>query len=274
MRQCGEFYIDETILNNYGTPLKIEAGFYSSNLISYLVDVLHMPISQIKYKIITNRALKRNTFKEFIKYIFDNCKEKEAKILINSYIGELGRKYNKSNQGFTCTDYDTAMCCWTSAMADKRNATIDHHKGLFLIREQKVERLFSDNTSINRFVVSEAILKCSQLVEACHGEESSLYGYNTDGIYISNPKMTFRNKKDVKFSTKKIGKAYVTDSKLNYFEEHYRENMIYEDYSMKIGKGCIFTGRAGSGKTTKSCQMVMDATNSLVCHLQIKQSKM
>ena len=72
LRQCGEFYINETILNNYGSPLQIEAGFYSSNLISYLVDTLNMPLSQIKYKIVTKKALKPDTFKTFIKYIFDD----------------------------------------------------------------------------------------------------------------------------------------------------------------------------------------------------------
>lgn len=37
-------------------------------------------------------------------------------------------------------------------------------------------------------------------------------------------------KKDTKFSTKKIGKAFVTDSKLYYFEKHYRENLDMNDY--------------------------------------------
>lgn len=187
LRQCGEFYINETILYNYGTPLKIEAGFYSSNLVSYLVAVLHMPLSQIKYKIVTEKALKPETFSEFIKYVFDNLPESEAKKIANSFIGDLGRKFNKVNHGFTCTNYQTVCCCWTSAMAEKKNVTIDYHNGLFLIREQQVNRIFQDKTSINRFVVSEAMLKCLQLIETCHGEDSILYGYNTDGIYITNP---------------------------------------------------------------------------------------
>ena len=133
---CGEFYIDETILNNYSNPIKIEAGFYSSNLVSNLVNELNMPTSQIKYKIVTKKALKPDTFSEFIKYIFDNLKESEAKKLANSFIGELGRKYNKTNQGFTCTEYETATACWTSAMAEGKNVTIDHHDGIFLIRAE------------------------------------------------------------------------------------------------------------------------------------------
>ena len=48
---CGEFHIDETVLNNYGSPIRIEAGFYSYNLVSYLVDTLHMSDqTQDRYK--------------------------------------------------------------------------------------------------------------------------------------------------------------------------------------------------------------------------------
>ena len=46
LRQTGEFYMDETIINNFGCPLKIEAGFYSSNLIYYLVNELNMSTDQ------------------------------------------------------------------------------------------------------------------------------------------------------------------------------------------------------------------------------------
>ena len=198
LRQCGEFYLDETILPNYETPIKIEAGFYSSNLVSYLVDDLNMPLSQIKHKIVTKRALKPDTFSDFIKYTFDNFSESEAKKIANSFIGNLGRKYDRINQGFTCTQYDTAMACWTSGMAEGKNVTIDHHNEIYLIREQKVDRVFSDHTSVNRFVVSQAILKLLQLIQTCHGKDSVLCGYNTDCVYLTNPKTTFKNKKDVK----------------------------------------------------------------------------
>lgn len=50
LRQCGEFYIDETVLYNYGNPIKIQAGFYSSNLVSHLVDELNMSTKQNNIK--------------------------------------------------------------------------------------------------------------------------------------------------------------------------------------------------------------------------------
>ena len=264
LQKCGEFYIDETVLHNYSNPIKIEAGFYSSNLILYLVNELRMPLSQIKYQIISKRALKPDTFTEYIKYVFDKFTETEAKKLANSFIGELGRKYNKINQGFCCTDWETACCCWTAGVSEGKNITVDYYKDIYIIREQLVKRIFSDHTSINRFVVSQSIMRCLQLIQTCHGKNSVLYGYNTEGIYISNPIKSFKNKKDVKFSTKKIGRAYVTDNTLKYFEKHYRENIDVKEYEIVNGKGIIFNGQAGSGKTTKLCEMVLNTKNPLV----------
>ena len=65
LRLCGEFYVDETILNNHGMPLKLKAGFFSSNLISYLVDTLNMDVSKIKYKIVTKKSIKTGHVQEF-----------------------------------------------------------------------------------------------------------------------------------------------------------------------------------------------------------------
>lgn len=111
----GEFYINKTVIKTYGVPLKLEAGFYSRNLILYLVDVLNMPIKKIKWKITTKRALAGNTFRNFIIYICKTFPENQAKKLANSFIGELGRKYLRTDHGFACRDMDTAQCIWTSA---------------------------------------------------------------------------------------------------------------------------------------------------------------
>ena len=268
--QCGEFYLEETVLENFGSPIKIEAGFYSKNLVFYLVNTLKMPIKQIKYKITTKRTLKPDTFKSFMVYLFSKFPEAEAKRLANSFIGDLGRKYNRTNTGFTCTEYETAMCCWTRAMSENRNVTINNFNDIFLIKEQSCERIFSDNTSVNRFVVSEAILQLLKLIWDCHGinrgNECKLYAYNTDGIFMTNPDPEFKlkNKKDVKFKLKHIGEPFITDTELVYFEKKYRENLDIESYKTTSGNGCIYIGQAGSGKTTKLCEMVKETENPLI----------
>ena len=156
------------------------------------------------------------------------------------------------------------MSCWTSAMVAGRKVTIDEYNGLYLIKEEHIERIFSDNTSINRFVVSQAILKCLQLIEDCYGKNSVLYSINTDGIFITNPKVHLKNKKDVKFKTNYIGRAYVTDSKLSYFEKHNRENLNFDDNKCEISKGCIFLGGPGCGKNYRLCGMISRCENPLV----------
>ena len=157
-----------------------------------------MPTSIIKHKISTKKVLKGDTFQAFFTFLFQVFPESQAKLLANSFIGELGRKYSRSDNGFTCKNIDTAQCISTS-LAEGRNITIDNYKDLFLTREQKVERIFSDNTSINRFVISEAILKCLPLILDNYLTESILYSVNIDGFYMKNPKVTYPSKKDVKF---------------------------------------------------------------------------
>ena len=65
------------------------------------------------------------------------------------------------------------------------------------------------------------------------------------------------------FKTENIGKAYVTNSELVYFEKRYRENLNIEDYVMIKGSGCMFNGQAGSGKTTKLFKMVLKEANPI-----------
>ena len=90
----GEFYIDEYNLEKFDCEIKIEAGFYSSNLVNVLHHYMNMPLSNIKYQIT-------------IEYVFDNFPEDEAKILVNNFIGNLGLKYTRNCKGFVCKKYDT-----------------------------------------------------------------------------------------------------------------------------------------------------------------------
>ena len=96
----GEFYIDEYVLQRFGASIKIEAGFYSRDLIWQLVNNLHMPTSNVKWCITTKKTLKPDTFRNFMLHIFDTFTEAQAKLLANAFIGELGRKYIRTNHGF------------------------------------------------------------------------------------------------------------------------------------------------------------------------------
>ena len=44
-------------------------------------------------------------------------------------------------------------------MGQGRNVTVESHNGIYLIREQQVECLFTDNSSVNSFVVRRGDFK-------------------------------------------------------------------------------------------------------------------
>ena len=114
---------------------------------------------------------------------------------------------------------DTAQCIWTSALAENRNIPIDSYQNptakneLYLVRESKVERILLDNASINRFVISEAIANCLNMIYDNWQGDSKLYAVNTDGIFVSNPENSYPNKKDIEFKPENIGNIYQTDKK-------------------------------------------------------------
>ena len=224
-----------------------------------------MPVSNIKYKLIAHHGLESDTFKEFMIYVFNNFCESEAKKMCNSFIGELGRKFNRTDYGFTCQDLQTCQDIWTQGLADGKNITIDKFEDVYLIWEQNIERILSDHTSINRFVISNSILQSLSLLKHNWTEQSKLYSINTDGFYMTNPKHSYENKADVKFSVKHIGNPFITNSKPDYFDKKYRENLDYKSYTDHVSKtGKIYYGQAGCGKTWRVCQMIYENRNNCI----------
>lgn len=155
----GDYYMDEYVFDRWAKGIKIEAGFYSRRLVKMLINCFKMPTSNVKYFIRSRKTLAPDTFKNFLLNIFELFPESQAKLLANSYIGELGRKYSRKDHGFTCNDIDTAQCISTSAVAENGDVTIDSYQNpttkqeIYLITERQIERIFSDNTSINRLVI-------------------------------------------------------------------------------------------------------------------------
>ena len=275
--KTGEYYIDEYVIEKrLGKGIKIEADFYSKQLVQTLIAKFKMPISNVKWYIQARKTLAPDTFKNYMLAIFSMFPEPQAKLIANSYIGELGRKYSRKDHGFTCNSLDTAQCIWASALAENRDVVIDSYQNpntkqeLYLIRERQIERIFSDNTSINRFAISQSILKCLNMLHdnASHDNDgngiSQVYAINTDGVFMTNPKNQYPNKKDVKFTTDSIGQIFQTDSPAVYFEKHYKENFNPDNYTDYVGNGVIYFDGTGCGKTYRLCQKALAADDPII----------
>ena len=83
---------------------------------------------------------------------------------------------------------------------------------------------------------------------------SQVYAINTDGVFMTNPKNQYPNKKDVEFTT---------DSAV-YFEKHDRENFNPGNYADYVGDGAIYYGGAGCGKTYRLCQKALAADDPII----------
>ena len=143
--RTGEYYIDEYVIDKrQGKGIRIEAGFYSEPLVRALITKFKMPTSNVKWCIQARKTLAPDTFRNYMLAIFSMFPESQAKLLTNSYIGEMGRKYSRKDHGFTCSSLDTAQCIWTSALAENRDVIIDSYQNpntkqeLYLIRERQI----------------------------------------------------------------------------------------------------------------------------------------
>ena len=113
LNQNGKFSIDTFTIKKFGNQIKFPNGFYYTSLIDFFVYECGMPISNINYKLIARHGIKKDTFKDFMNYIFKTFPEQIAKKMANSFIGDFGRKYNRTNYGFTCQELETAQNIWT-----------------------------------------------------------------------------------------------------------------------------------------------------------------
>ena len=93
---------------------------------------------------------------------------------------------------------------------------------------------------------------------------SQVYSINTDGIFMTNPKNQYPNKKDVEFTTDSIGQIFQTDSPAVYFEKINRENFNPDNYINYVGDGAIYYGGAGCGKTYRLCQKALAADYPII----------
>ena len=268
--KTGEYYINETLIKKYRTlnndPIIIKAGFYGRNLIDYLLKNKFITLQDIKLQLVTDKSIKHDSFKGYIKYVFDNFDEANAKKLANQFIGYLGTKYDKSSKGFTSTSYDTACAVWTEALENNEKVSIHKEDDFFLIRKIDIKRRMTENCSINRHVISGSIMKLLEVIEEACDKHTIIHGYNTDAVYCENPYKEYPIKdKQQNFTSDMIGKVYQKIGETpSMIDKSYRKNIDLNDYEIEPGKGTLITGGAGCGKTTKLINDAKESKNPII----------
>ena len=231
--KVGEYYIHETTITSFKTsnnePIRVEAGFYNRALIDYLIQKRRIKLEDIKYQLVADKSIKHDAFVGYLKYVFDNFEESVAKAMSNQFIGYLGTKYDKSSKGFTTISHETACAVWTEAAETGEKVTISKEGDIYIVRKQDIKRKMSEHCAINRPVISGSILKLLELIEDTCDPETTIYGYNTDAVYVSRPQKEYPPKdKNVKFTSDMIGRVYQKDNEEPHeIDKKYRNNCTY-----------------------------------------------
>ena len=95
-------------LNTSNTMPLRNSGWYSAPMVKYCLENKYISYDEIIREFIPSMKLKNNYFVEYIDYIYNTCKdEKLSKILINTFIGNLGNDttINKTTHLFNSLNY-------------------------------------------------------------------------------------------------------------------------------------------------------------------------
>ena len=189
----GESYIDKDFTLGNGT-IKLKNGWYPNNLISYCLKKNYIEKSDITYYLQASFNLKKDYFKEFVEYVYNMFPPNEeqylriGKNLINCFIGELNKKYYKNDKGCVTDDYEMACSIFFNQKQKNEPCKISTLDNLFFIRSRKKDIMDSNKCPIWRHIIVGSIINLDYLYNQVCDKNTEVVGYNTDSIFVRNPK--------------------------------------------------------------------------------------
>lgn len=214
--------------------IKFKTQLLSHNIVDYLLKKKYMLFENIKCYMLASFHMEDTFLKKMVNFINDNFtnKVRSNKSLANCWIGTFGKRYNSKDTGVMTTDPNMIL-----AIFDKyggkddvdfsyESTLLNNKNTLYFGRLQEKTRCASDNSSIFMHILSEAQMNLLKLLEVTCGENSTLVGYNTDSVFLHNPK---------KLRYTKDGKRRVMNTKNN-FKFKIREGKVHSVEYMKKEK--------------------------------------
>lgn len=190
----GKYYIDmvEFPYKCGGNHLALRCGWYTNNIIAYLLNNCFITMSDIKYKCLANKYVDGSKLNEYPKFIYNNFDSAIAKDLVNLFIGHCGTMYKINNFACVSTDADTVFALAMQNFVE--GAACDDYSvnalgKVYIISKKQKTRLLSDNLPIWESLVAEGMIGLLDLVSKSYMFESSeLIGVSTDSCFVTNPR--------------------------------------------------------------------------------------
>lgn len=188
---CGEYLIDNIIIKKYSN-LPLQKQIMPYNLVKYMLDNNLIKKENILCVRKASRCFPAEIESKFMTDLINIINREtygdNAKLMSNSYIGKLGKKYNKSDKSFITTNFDV-VCGMFYQKFNENDFQFNCNKinDFFFARFTNTTRLMKDNTPIHRQILGSAYIEVFELLNKVHGPKSELIGINTDCIFIRNP---------------------------------------------------------------------------------------
>ena len=244
---CGEYFVVDVELKvqTYnGEKFMLDDCFRSYLTVRHWLEKGIICKDQIKFMYKSSSGLDSKAMSDFVKFVYKKFDFGIAKDLVNKLIGGFGSKYKSKKEGFMTTSLEDVIATWYEET--ERQVRINERHGLFLVKSYLQSLKLGNNTSLLRFVVDGGV---RAVVNAMFEIGGKIVAVSTDCV------MAYSNYSCVKKSDRKnvIGEVG------NLFEEGFKRlpynrnvrNAKLEIKYLYTGKGCMYTGMPGCGKSTK-----------------------
>ena len=287
----GEYLIDAFYIHRLG-GVYIPKMIVSHVFIQYLLENEYMSKENIlKYRKASFK-LSYEYLADYLLYLTTTFSRDQygdtAKLLANSFIGQLGKKYYTKEKAFITSDFGTV--CGVHSLNKDKFSFVEVDKIYFCQVANKI-RLQSDNGPIFRQILSCAGLKLLELIKIVYQPEKSIIvGYNTDSVFIDNPKTTdiigYPNYRDEEWKPKhyhKIEKDKTDDTITDLKDWNMLDDIQFKGETIIINKtvatkeeglkyiemlklvSFICSGMPGCQKTTLAVNLYVEGETLVLC---------
>ena len=188
----GEYLVNHFTVAKY-SHMPVQKQIMSYHLVQYLLEENILSKDKIilfrkaSYKVDCTHL--KNFMTQLMEIFPRDIYDKHAKLLCNSFIGSLGKKFIHSDKGFITNDFET-VCATFWQNADKENQSdfnFTNLGDLYFVRETTHTRMSKDHGPIFRQVLCQGMIQVFELLKLVHGPHSQLVGYNTDSVFVRRP---------------------------------------------------------------------------------------
>lgn len=251
---CGEYLIDAYMNDVIG--IVEDAQVQSYGRVKWLLDNKFITKNDIIGMKKASSCVSIQPLREVVKFIDSLEVDKFSKKMCkNSMIGVFGQKYHSEYLGCVSSSFDVI----SGLFLKHHNTTYNIKKinDLFYFTCRTKTPLLYTLMPLYRHIISESKNNLERMILECFDENTQLIGYNTDAIYVTDPKanINFKINEHLTFKCEEFKPKKYREYELKVVDNIDRSNLSIRRWNRIDENDCndmsfCCLGMPGSGKST------------------------